>query len=147
MEQAERPGEVIGAYRAALEPFWYPVLPTDSLSNRPTADTLLERIRFVKDSSAGTYVIWRVACPDSYDRSLILSYQARSFDTDPAREPEYERLRDTILEQDRPIVESQRPGLLPPSVRARCSTCAPSICPSSPSRRGSRSFRFPRRCK
>ena len=114
MEQAERPGEVIGAYHAALEPFWHPVLPTDSLSNRPTADTLLERIRFVKDSSAGTYVIWRVACPDSYDRSLILSCQARSFDTDPAREPEYERLRDTILEQDRPFVESQRPGLLPP---------------------------------
>ena len=114
MEQAERPGEVIGAYHAAPEPFWHRVLPTDSLSNRPTADTLLERIRFVKDSSAGTYVIWRVACPDSYDRSLILACQARSFDTDPAREPEYERLRDTILEQDRPFVESQRPGLLPP---------------------------------
>jgi hypothetical protein len=65
MEQAERPGEVIGAYHAALEPFWHPVLPTDSLSNRPTADTLLERIQFVKDSSAGTYVIWRVACPPS----------------------------------------------------------------------------------
>ena len=147
MEQAEQPGEVIGAYHAALEPFWHPVLPADSLSNRPTADTLLERIRFVKDSSAGTFVIWQVACPVSYDRSLILSRQARSFDTDPARDPEYERLQDTILEQDRPFVERQRPGLLPPSVHARCSTCAPPVCPSSPSRSASRSFRFPRRCK
>ncbi|HKH75513.1 MAG TPA: hypothetical protein VKA51_00990 [Rubrobacteraceae bacterium] len=118
MQQAERPGEVIGAYHAALEPFWHPVLPADSLSNRPTADTFPERIRFVKDSSAGTCVIWQAACPVFYDRSLILSRQARSFGTDPARDPEYERLQDTILQQDRPIVESQRPGLLPPSARA-----------------------------
>jgi phenylpropionate dioxygenase-like ring-hydroxylating dioxygenase large terminal subunit len=71
-------------------------------------------IRLFKESAAGAYVIWQVACPLDHDRSLIFSRQARSFDTDPARDPEYERLQDTILEQDRPIVEGQRPWLLPP---------------------------------
>ncbi len=33
---------------------------------------------------------------------------------EPHAFPEHERLQDTILEQDRPIVESQRPWLLPP---------------------------------
>ena len=71
-------------------------------------------IRLVKDSAAGTYIIWQVACPVEHDRSVIFSRQARTFDTDPARDAEYERLQDTILDQDRPIVESQRPWLLPP---------------------------------
>ncbi|HET7479832.1 MAG TPA: aromatic ring-hydroxylating dioxygenase subunit alpha [Rubrobacteraceae bacterium] len=71
-------------------------------------------IRLVKESAAGVYVIWQVASPIAHDRSLIFSRQARSFDRDPARDPEYESLQDTILEQDRPIVESQRPWLLPP---------------------------------
>lgn len=71
-------------------------------------------IRLVKESAAGTYIIWQVACPVGHDRSLIFSRQARSFDTDPARDPEYEELQDKILSQDKPIVESQRPWLLPP---------------------------------
>ena len=71
-------------------------------------------IRLVKESAAGVYVIWQTATPLAPDRSLIFSRQARSFDKDPARDPEYERLQDTILEQDRPIVETQRPWLLSP---------------------------------
>jgi vanillate O-demethylase monooxygenase subunit len=71
-------------------------------------------IRLVKESAAGKYVIWQVATPIAHDRSQIFSRQLRSFDRDPARDPEYERLQDTILGQDRPIVESQRPWLLPP---------------------------------
>lgn len=71
-------------------------------------------IRLVKESAAGVYVIWQVASPIAHDESRIFSRQARSFDRDPTRDPEYERLQDTILEQDRPIVESQRPWLLPP---------------------------------
>jgi phenylpropionate dioxygenase-like ring-hydroxylating dioxygenase large terminal subunit len=172
MEQTKLPG-VIGAYHAALERFWHPVLPAESLSDAPVGIELLGRglalarldgevaafddvcrhlgaalsigevvgegcflrcayhgwsydktgcrdyvtptgIRLVKESAAGTYVIWQVACPVSHDRSLIFSRQTRSFDRGEARDPEYERLQDTILEQDRPIVESQRPWLLPP---------------------------------
>jgi vanillate O-demethylase monooxygenase subunit len=71
-------------------------------------------IRLVKESAAGTYVIWQVACPIAHDRSIIFSRQARTFDKDPARDPEYERLQDTILSQDKPIVEGQRPWMLPP---------------------------------
>ena len=71
-------------------------------------------IRLVKESAAGVYVIWQVACPIAHDRSLIFSRQARSFDKDPARDPEYENLQDRILSQDKPIVEGQRPWMLPP---------------------------------
>lgn len=71
-------------------------------------------IRLVKESAAGTYVIWQVASPIAHDRSLIFSRMARTFDRDPDKDQEYEDLQDTILEQDRPIVESQRPWLLPP---------------------------------
>lgn len=71
-------------------------------------------IRLVKDSAAGRYVIWQVASPVAYDTSRIFSRQLRSFDRDPGRDPEYERLQDTILSQDKPIVESQRPWALPP---------------------------------
>jgi len=71
-------------------------------------------IRLVKESAAGTYVIWQVASPVAHDRSLIFSRQARTFDRDPGQDRMYEEKQDTILEQDRPIVESQRPWLLPP---------------------------------
>ena len=71
-------------------------------------------IRLVKESAAGTYVVWQVACPIGPDRSVIFSRQVRDFDTDPARDPDYEELQDKILSQDKPIVESQRPWLLPP---------------------------------
>lgn len=71
-------------------------------------------IRLVKESAAGTYVIWQASCPISWDSSLVFSCQARSFDRGEDRDPEYERLQDEIQEQDRPVVESQRPWLLPP---------------------------------
>ena len=71
-------------------------------------------IRLVKESASGTYIVWQVACPVGPDTSVIFSRQARNFDTDPARDPDYEDLQDTILSQDRPVVESQRPWLLPP---------------------------------
>jgi len=91
-----------GSARGALEKVTY------------TNHVTLTGIRLVKESAAGTYVIWQVASPVAHDQSVIFSRQARDFDTDPARDGEYEELQDTILEQDRPIVEGQRPWLLPP---------------------------------
>ncbi len=71
-------------------------------------------IRLVKESAAGTYVIWQASSPISWDETLVFSYQARTFDRGADRDPDYERLQDEIQEQDRPVVESQRPWLLPP---------------------------------
>lgn len=71
-------------------------------------------IRLVKESAAGTYIVWQASSPIAWDKTLVFSYQARTFDKGPDRDPEYERLQDEIQAQDRPVVESQRPWLLPP---------------------------------
>lgn len=71
-------------------------------------------IRLRKRGPAGTYVIFDAVCPVAHDRSLVFLLTARDFDTDPARDEHYLRFEDGIQAQDRPVVESQRPWLLPP---------------------------------
>jgi vanillate O-demethylase monooxygenase subunit len=39
---------------------------------------------------------------------------ARNYDRDPAHDQTYEDFEDQVRAQDKPIVESQRPWLLPP---------------------------------
>ena len=71
-------------------------------------------IRLRKEGPAGTYAIYQVMCPLSADRSLIFLQMARDFDLDPARDQSYLEFEDVIQAQDRPVIESQRPWLLPP---------------------------------
>ncbi|HEY8644063.1 MAG TPA: aromatic ring-hydroxylating dioxygenase subunit alpha [Candidatus Dormibacteraeota bacterium] len=85
-------------------------LETVSYTNWCTASS----IRLLKAGPAGRYSIYEVVCPIAHDRSLIFLRMARDFDTDPARDADYVAFEDVIQEQDRPVVESQRPWLLPP---------------------------------
>ncbi|HMR68080.1 MAG TPA: aromatic ring-hydroxylating dioxygenase subunit alpha, partial [Anaerolineae bacterium] len=39
---------------------------------------------------------------------------ARNYDLDPARDQSYEDFQDAVRAQDKPILEGQRPWLLPP---------------------------------
>lgn len=71
-------------------------------------------IRLVKDSRSGRYVIWLAASPNRYNRTTTFWRVARNYDRDPARDPQYEEFEDRVRAQDKPIVESQRPWLLPP---------------------------------
>lgn len=71
-------------------------------------------IRLVKEGPAGRYAILQAMTPVRHDLSLVFLQMARDFDTDPSRDPEYMDFEDRIQEQDRPVVESQRPWLLPP---------------------------------
>lgn len=72
-------------------------------------------IRLVKDINSRTQlVIWMATCPHRYDWTSTFWQMVRNYDTDPGRDPEYERFADTVREQDRPIWEGQRPWLLPP---------------------------------
>jgi len=71
-------------------------------------------IRLLKAGPAGRYAIYEVVCPVAYDSSLIFLRMARDFDTDPARDADYVTFEDVIQAQDKPVVESQRPWLLPP---------------------------------
>jgi phenylpropionate dioxygenase-like ring-hydroxylating dioxygenase large terminal subunit len=60
-------------------------------------------------------IIWQAVCPRAYNRSETYWGSARNYDLDqPACDVAFEALQDTLREQDRRIVESQRPWLLPP---------------------------------
>jgi vanillate O-demethylase monooxygenase subunit len=71
-------------------------------------------IRLVKEGPAGTYVIWHTASPLAYDKTAVFLHMARDFDLDPEHDQGYLEFEDVIQSQDRPVVESQRPWLLPP---------------------------------
>jgi vanillate O-demethylase monooxygenase subunit len=59
--------------------------------------------------------IWQAVCPVRYNETLTFWGSARNYDFDkPIFDAEFEQLQDTLREQDRRIVESQRPWLLPP---------------------------------
>jgi vanillate O-demethylase monooxygenase subunit len=60
-------------------------------------------------------LIWQAVCPRRWNLTETFWGSARSYDFDkPAFDPAFEALQDTLREQDRRIVESQRPWLLPP---------------------------------
>jgi phenylpropionate dioxygenase-like ring-hydroxylating dioxygenase large terminal subunit len=71
-------------------------------------------IRLVKDSTAGRYVIWLVSSPMDYDTCRNFWIFARNYDLDPASDAAFESLTLHIRHQDKPIIESQRPWLIPP---------------------------------
>lgn len=71
-------------------------------------------IRLVKDGNAGRYVVWLATCPNDYGTTTNFWYFARNYDLDPARDADYEAMSAHVRGQDKPIIESQRPWLLPP---------------------------------
>lgn len=67
-----------------------------------------------KDSERAT-LIWQAVCPMRYNKTLTFWGSARNYDFDqPIWNDDFEKLQDTLREQDRLIVEGQRPWLLPP---------------------------------
>ena len=76
--------------------------------------TMPTTIRLVKDGAAGRYVIWLTASPTSYNVTTNFWAFSRNYDLEPSRDVEYERFSRLVRGQDKPIVESQRPILVPP---------------------------------
>jgi vanillate O-demethylase monooxygenase subunit len=74
-------------------------------------------IHFMIQASGSTRrtQIWQAVCPVAYNQTITFWGSARDYDLDkPAFDADFETLQDTLREQDRRIVESQRPWLLPP---------------------------------
>lgn len=71
-------------------------------------------IRLRKEGPAGTYTIYQAMCPVAADRTPVFLQVARDFNLGPARDQSYLEFEDVIQSQDRPVIESQRPWLLPP---------------------------------
>lgn len=60
-------------------------------------------------------LIWQAVCPVRHNETLTFWGSSRNYDHDkPVWNDAFERMQDTLREQDRVIVESQRPWLLPP---------------------------------
>lgn len=71
-------------------------------------------IRLVKDMDAGRYVIWLSTCPVDFKTTQNFWVFARNYDLEPARDAEYRAMSAHVRLQDKPIIESQRPWLIPP---------------------------------
>lgn len=71
-------------------------------------------IRLVKDSAAGRYVVWLATCPNSYNLTTNFWAFSRNYDMNPERDATYEEFSAHVRSQDKPVIESQRPWLLPP---------------------------------
>lgn len=72
-------------------------------------------IRAKNSADGRVTLIWQAVSPCRYNETLTFWGSARNYDKDqPAYDKAFEQLQDTLREQDRRIVESQRPWLLPP---------------------------------
>ncbi|EIM26999.1 aromatic ring-hydroxylating oxygenase subunit alpha [Microvirga lotononidis] len=71
-------------------------------------------IRLVKDTDAGRYVIWLATSPVDYNTTINFWIFARNYDLNPASDAAYEAMSAHVRLQDKPIIESQRPWLIPP---------------------------------
>ena len=74
--------------------------------------TIHRPVRAKDDARA--YVIWLATCPRRFNKTDSFWRLARNFDMDPSRDQVYEEFEDEVRAQDRPMVQSQRPWLLPP---------------------------------
>jgi vanillate O-demethylase monooxygenase subunit len=98
-------------------------LAVSSASSAPTIETAevefvntatVNSMKNVIFSEAGVTVTWNVYQPVSYDRTVSFTQLSRSYDKDHSLDQGFEDFNLGIKEQDRVIVEGQRPWLLPP---------------------------------
>lgn len=86
-------------------------------------------IRLVKDSPAGRYVIWLACCPVDAFSTINFWAFSRNYDLDEARDAEYAAFSQTVRDQDKPIIESQHPKLVPPLSAGISLAMAPADAP------------------
>jgi vanillate O-demethylase monooxygenase subunit len=89
-----------------------PILDTITYTNYVGVPNV---IRLIKDSADGKqYIIWLATNPIRYNYTQTFWRVCRNYDLDPAHDQTYEEFEDMVRAQDKPIVESQRPWLIPP---------------------------------
>lgn len=72
-------------------------------------------IRAKNSADGRVTLIWQAVSPRRYNETLTFWGSSRNYDLEkPAYDEAFEALQDTLREQDRRIVEGQRPWLLPP---------------------------------
>jgi vanillate O-demethylase monooxygenase subunit len=71
-------------------------------------------IKLGKNTPSGRYVIWLATCPVDHKTCRNFWTFARDYDLSPERDEVYRAFSTHVRLQDKPIIESQRPWLLPP---------------------------------
>lgn len=71
-------------------------------------------VKLAKDTPSGRYIVWLATCPIDHKTCRNFWSFARDYDKDPSRDAAYRAFSTHVREQDKPIIESQRPWLLPP---------------------------------
>jgi vanillate O-demethylase monooxygenase subunit len=87
-----------------------PDLESVTYYNYATVNT----IRQVKKVPAGTYVVFNAYQPVTYNRTIAYTILARNYDCDPSHDDRYLDFNLVVKQQDQPVVEGQRPWLVPP---------------------------------
>lgn len=71
-------------------------------------------IRLGKDTPSGRYIIWLACCPVDWRTTRNFWTFARDYDLQPERDAIYQEFSAHVRSQNKPVIESQRPWLLPP---------------------------------
>lgn len=71
-------------------------------------------IKLAKTTPSGRYIVWLATCPVDHKTCRNFWTFARDYDLDPAHDDAYRTFSTHVRQQDKPIIESQRPWLLPP---------------------------------
>ncbi len=72
-------------------------------------------IHLRKDNGKGEiWALIQLLSPIAYNKSLMFWKIARNYDKDSSHDPFYEKIQLQIMEEDKRVIESQRPWLLPP---------------------------------
>jgi phenylpropionate dioxygenase-like ring-hydroxylating dioxygenase large terminal subunit len=71
-------------------------------------------VKLAKNTPSGRYIVWLATCPVDHKTCRNFWTFARDYDLDPARDEIYREFSTHVRQQDKPIIESQRPWLLPP---------------------------------
>ena len=98
-------------------------LTYDNTVYMPTA------MRLVKDSPAGRYVVWLACCPVDSVTTINFWAFARNYDLAPERDADYATFSQRVRDQDKPVIESQRPALVPPLSAGISLAMAPADAP------------------
>lgn len=71
-------------------------------------------IKLAKETPSGRYVVWRATSPLDHRTCRNFWTFARDYDLDPERDDAYREFSTHVRQEDKPIIASQRPWLLPP---------------------------------
>jgi methylxanthine N1-demethylase len=95
-------GDVEAEAKVQRHPSRYVIsMPFTVLLDQPLAD------------GGNHFVLFVASCPLSARETRNFTWNARNYELEPARDAEFIAFQQTILEQDRVVVESQRPEELP----------------------------------